>query len=402
MKAKWVIRTVLLFGIVLLLTGCWNSRELKNLAIVMAMGVDKAPNTNEYRVSFQITNPGAVAAGASGGQAVTPVTVYTGTGDTLFGAIRKTSQKVPRQLFFAHSQLLIVGEALAKEGIQDLFDFFERNYETRGTTLVLVARESEAESIIKILTPLEKIPANAIAGEMKTTSIIWSENMKVEIDDVVEALVSEGEPMISGVRIAGDQEEGQKKSNMEQTKLATEVNIKGIALFKDGKLKRWLDGPEARGTLWIRNEMKGSIVDIDCKDKKDAIGIEIIRSQTDVKAEVEAGKPIFHIHIREEGNVGEVKCSIDLSKAEEIAKLEKEWVTNTKEEVMKAVKAAQREKSDIFGFGEAVSRANPKEWEKMKEEWSMTFAESEVNVKVDAFIRRTGMRVKPYMSEQEK
>lgn len=402
MQAKRVTRILLLLGIVLLLTGCWNSRELNKLSIVMAMGVDKAEDTNEYRVSFQVVNPGAVAPGASGGGAgnVTPVTVYTGTGKTLFEAIRKTSQKVPRRLFFAHVQILIIGETLAEKGINDLFDIFEREYEARSASMVLVTRGVEAETLLKILTPIEKIPANGLTGRMETTSKVWSGNIKIEIDDVIKALVSEGrEPIISGVRIIGNPKEGNKKSNVEQTDTLALAEIKGIALFKDGKLKRWLNGHRTHGVLWIQNKMQSTIMMIDWKDKKDAIGIEVIRSKTDVRAEVQAGKPIFHIRIREEGNVGEVKCPIDLSKAEEIRKLEKEWERKTKKEVMGAVEVAQSEKSDIFGFGEAVKRANPKAWVKMKQDWSKTFAKSKVDVKVDAFIRRPGKTTKPYLSE---
>jgi spore germination protein KC len=406
MKTSWIIRTVLLLGMVLLQTGCWDNNELKDLAIVMAIGIDKVPKTNQYRVSFQIVNPAAVASGATGGGGAggpTPITIYTGTGNTLVGAIRKTSQKVPRQLFFAHTQLMIIGETLAKEGIRDLFDLFERSHKARLTTMVLIARGSEAETILRTLTPLEKIPANAIARKIKLTAKLWSENIKVEIDDVIKALVSEGEPIISGVSIAGDRpEEGNKKSNVEQTTLPAEVDINGIALFKEGKLKRWLDGHEARGTLWIRNEMKSTVVDLGCKDKKNAIGILTIRSHTDINAKVQDRKPVIQIHIKEEGNVSEVNCPIDLSKAEEITKLEDEWVTETKKEVMEAMKAAQSEKSDIFGFGEAVNRANQKAWKTMKKDWSQTFAESKVEVKVDAIIRRSGMRLEPYISKLEK
>jgi spore germination protein KC len=110
---------------------------------------------------------------------------------------------------------------------------------------------------------------------------------------------------------------------------------------------------------------------------------------------------VFHIHIQEEANVSEVRCPLDLSKVKEIAKLEKQLALETKKEVMKAVKAAQSEKSDILGFGDAVYRANPKAWSKMKKDWSKTFAESKVDVQVDAFLRRSGMRLKPYLSEQE-
>ncbi len=403
MKAKWSILIVLFLCIVPLLTGCWNRRELKDLSFVAAMGVDIIPKTNKYKVSFQIVNPGTVATGVAGGgsQIATPVTVYTGTGENLFGAIRKTSQKVPRQLFFAHLQLLVIGESLAKQGIQDLFDFFERSHEIRLTTMVFVARGSEAESIVRVLAPFDKIPANDIAGKIKTTSKVWSENIKVEIDDVINPLISAGEPIISGVKIIGDPEVGSKSSNLQQTNLTTRVDITGIALFKNGKLKRWLNGDEGRGALWIRNEMKSTVVDLDCKDKKDAIGIEIVRSQTKVNVKVQNRTPVFHIYIREEGSVSEVRCPMDLSKVEEITKLEKQWALKTKKEVMKAVKIAQSEESDIFGFGEAVNRANPKAWKKMKKKWGKTFAESKVDVKVDAFIRRSGMRIKPYLSEQE-
>ncbi len=36
----------------------------------------------------------------------------------------------------------------------------------------------------------------------------------------------------------------------------------------------------------------------------------------------------------------------------------------------------------------------------MKKDWGKSFAESEVDVQVDAYIRRTGMRLKPYMSKK--
>jgi spore germination protein KC len=386
------------------LTGCWNRRELSDLAIVMSIGVDKAPKKNEYRVSFQIVNPSGVAAGISGGGGkAAPVNIVTGTGTTLFEAIRMTSQKVPRQMFFAHIRLLVIGETLAKEGISELFDIFERSHEARMTSDVLIARGTTAESVISVITPLEKIPANSTVGQLKFTSTVWSENIKVEIDDLIRALVSDGSnPVISGIRLIGNLQKGMSTSNIEQTKPSTINQISGIAIFKRGKLARWLDNDDARGFMWAKNKMKSTIVRVDCKDKKESLGIEVTGSETKVKTEMKKGKPVIHLHIREEGNVAEMKCAADLSKPEELKKLEKDWSDETKKEVMAAVKIAQKEKSDIFGFGEAVSREHPKAWEKLKKEWNDTFSEVHVDVKVDAYIRRPGMRMKPYMLEKQK
>ncbi len=319
----------------------------------------------------------------------------------MFSAIRNASKKVPRQLFFAHLQLVVIGEELAKHGIQDLFDFFERSKEPRLTTMVLVARGSEAKPIISTLTSLEKIPANSVAGKIKMSSILLSENFRIEIYEVLRGLVSQGEPLINGVKLTGDPDKGMDKSNVEQTNPAAEVIIQGMAIFKNGKLKGWLDNGEARGTTWILNKMKSTIVELDCKKKKNSIGVEIIRSLTELHAEIKNGEPIIHIHVKEEGNLSEVQCPIDLSSVSVIGDLENEWEIKTKSEVMSAVKAAQNEKSDFLGFGDAVNRANPKLWEKIKKDWSEKFATCKVDVKVDAYIRRSGMRLKPYMSEQQ-
>jgi spore germination protein KC len=50
-----------------------------------------------------------------------------------------------------------------------------------------------------------------------------SPNNDLEIDDMVKALASEGEPLISGGGIVGNPDKGYKKSNTEQTNLLAEI-----------------------------------------------------------------------------------------------------------------------------------------------------------------------------------
>ncbi len=398
MKVKWAVRSIHLIAMLILLTGCWNSRELKELAIVSAIGIDIVPDSDEYRVTFQVINPATISTtmGATAGN-VTPVTIYSGTDHTLFGALRRTSQKVPRQLFFAHSQLLVIGESLAKKGIYELFDLFDRSHEIRLNSIVLISRGSDARSTLKLLNPLENVPAHGVVGRSRITSEIWAENIEIEIIDLIQSLAGAGESIISGIRIIGDQEEGGKLKTLEQTELVPYLSMSGIALFKDGKLKRWMDGPEARGVTWVQDKMKSTSINIDCKEKKEAIAVEIILSKTKISVELQHELPIFHIHIQEEGNLTEAKCPIDFSKREEILKLDQALSKVTEDEVMKAIKAAQKQKSDIFNFGRNLKQTDPKAWKEVEKDWDSLFAKGEVDVQVEAFVRRTGMRMKPYM-----
>jgi len=396
-----VIFTVLLF----VLTGCWNRRELSDLAIVSAFAVDKGTKENEYLVTFQIINPSENATGvASSGGKATPAFTVSETGTTIFEAIRKVSKKLSRQLFFAHIRLMVINEELAKEeGILELFDLFERSHEARLTSNVLIARGTDAKSIINMVTPLDNISGYVTVKKLEATEKVWSENIKVEVDDVINGIVSLGSsPVISGVRIDGDPKEGQKKSNLESTDVPAMLEISGIATFRGGKLVGWLDNGKAKGFMWVKNKMNSTIVRMDCKKKKGGVAIELTESKSSIKAEVHRKKTIFHVDIKEEGNVAEMNCPADLSKSEEIKKLEKSLAIETKKEVMSAINFAQKKKVDIFGFGEVINREDPKAWEKMKKNWNADFSKAEVKVKVEAYIRRPGMIMKPYIKEVPK
>lgn len=405
MRASRIVPLVLLLGAVAILPGCWNSRELKDLAIVLAMGVDRVPESGKFKVSFQIIDPGTVAAGRAGGGGEglgVPVTVYSGTGSTLFEAIRQTSEKVPRQLFFSQIRLILIGEPFAREGVSNLFDFFERSHEVRLTTSLLVARDNDAETVLKVMAPLEKIPADAMFGKLRTASKVWSESLDMQVDAVVNSLVGPGKQLIlSGVRLKGDPSLGERKANVEHVAPPALFDIEGIGLFRNGKLETWLEGEAARGVLWVDNKVEGTVMTIPCQNKKAATSIEIMRSRTKVRADIRNGDPVFQVTVKSEGNINEVLCPIDLSKKETMVRMERELSRQIEREVREAVQVAQSHASDIFGFGDALNRSRPKAWRKMKNSWSRTFAECRVEVKAESYIRRSGMRIKPYTKAEK-
>ncbi|MCT9852610.1 Ger(x)C family spore germination protein, partial [Priestia megaterium] len=57
---------LLMITITILLSSCWSKKELTDLAIVAAMGVDKTKD-GRYHLTLQIINPGNVAGVMVGG-----------------------------------------------------------------------------------------------------------------------------------------------------------------------------------------------------------------------------------------------------------------------------------------------------------------------------------------------
>ncbi len=385
-----------------LLSGCWDRDELQDLDLVSAIGIDEGGDDveNRYRVTVQIINEGQIAgAPGQGGKAeVAPVTTYSDTGSTVAEALRKITLKTSNELFFPHVQLMVIGEELARnKGIQDLFDWIERDSKFRTLFPILIVRDNTAKNVLQITTPLETVPSAKIVGSLETTKTIWGEYASTRADKVIQQLGGEG-ANLTGIQITGDPKKGNSLTNVQQIYPKTDIEIKGLAIFKKGKLKKWLDGESARGATWINNELTKTIINLDCEKKKKGIAVDLMRSKTKIKVEIRNEKPVIYVKVRSEGHISEVHCPIDLDKNETIQKLEKQMEKEIKEEIMIALEVAKEQKSDIFRFGEYVNREDSKLWKKIKKRWDdEIFPETEVNVNVQAFIRRSGLRTKSYI-----
>lgn len=369
------------------LGGCWGKVELNERSIIMATGLDQAAD-HGYLYSHQIIVPQEFTRSPRG---EIPVSVYEATGNTLLEAGRNATKIVPRRLSPSHMRILVIGEKLARSGIRSVFDFYERHPEIRLTTKVIIARDAKALDVLKLVTRIEKIPANSIDGKLELESKVLSEVFPVEIDDVVRELQRKGGgPVISAIRIIGNKEAGAKKTG--NIKLPAVHKVSGMGIFKDDKLVGWLDDANARGVTWIRNKMKKTIINLDYGSKKKAIAVEVVSARTKLGAKIKEDLPVIHIKVKARGVILEADAPANLKKSAEIRKLQQQMNQVIREEIVTAFKEVQKNKSDVLGIAEAVERANPKEWKKMKNNWGDIFPECKVDVQVESLIQRTELR----------
>lgn len=386
-----------------LLEGCWNQEELTNLALVMALGLDKADHGKGYQLTFEIVNPGNVASSLMGGGQGTPVAVYKSTGKTMLEASRKASKSLSRLIYYAHTSAVVISEEVAKEGILDLLDIMDRDPVFRSTTEIFIARGASAEEVVSTLTILDKIPVNKLVKSLNVTQTVLGENTKTTIDDFINSITSKGkEPMANGATLPGNKKQGKKLSNIQSDMPDVIIKEDGIAIFKAGKLIGWMDGVNARGVIWILNKINTTDVHVNWNDKKKAIGFIIRRSNVNVSANLKNGKPVIHVRIKAEGDVEEVNTPVDVSDPAIIKKFEKSLSKEIEQEVRQSIKYVQSKKSDIFGFGEKVHIKYPKKWKTLQKSWNEQFPTLEVTVKADAFVRRNGIRTKPFWSDLSK
>lgn len=381
------------------LTGCMASREVNELLIVTAIGVEKAQDG--YLLTVQTLNPKEIASDSR--TILTPVTVYRVEGSDLSEAFRKISTITPAKIYTSHIRIIVFGEKLAKDGLNDVLDFLTRDHEMRGDSLVLVAQNSEPEDVLSILTALENVPANKVYNTLQISSFSWAPIVKVSEDEAVAVLMSDGENLVlPGITVEGDKYLGETSRSLENVSPSAVLKVGPLAAFKKDKWIGWLSEDESAGYNYIADNVKSTAEVISGPDGG-KIGIEVFRAKSAVKGKVIEGKPEIDVQIEVEGGVNDVASEIDLLEPESIMELERALEDKIKRKAEAAVKKAQTElDSDIFGFGEAIHRADYKAWKDLKKNWDREFAGLPVRISVSADLKYgTGRDMNPFYHKKD-
>ncbi|WP_423800585.1 Ger(x)C family spore germination protein [Neobacillus sp. SAB-20_R2A] len=374
----------------ILLTSCWNRRELNQLGIVIGMGIDKADG--KYLVTTQVVNPSEIAASiGSGGN--TPVVVYQEKGATLFEAIRRTTTESPRKLYFSHLRLLVFGEEFSKNGIGKSLDLLSRDPEFRTDFYITIAKNSQAGDVLKVLTAIEKIPVQQLYDSLLTSEKQWAPTLPITLDQLNSELIDAGKDVkLTGLMINGPLQAGESLGKYQQSQAETYLQFDEVGVFKKDKLLGWLSTDESKGLNYALGNVKSTIITVPCPEKGLA-SIKLIHTKTELKTKVSDGKPTGHIKITAAGKLGDVYCNtLDLSKPETISQLERKAEKKMKDNILKALHASQKKyKLDPFGFGEAARRDNPDFWHSVKNDWQQIFERMPVNVEVTVKVHDVGM-----------
>ncbi|WP_339245763.1 Ger(x)C family spore germination protein [Paenibacillus sp. FSL R10-2796] len=397
MKRRSLLICVLIL-MQIFVTGCWSRRELNDLAIAVGIGIDKIGD--QYQVSAQVVLPSQIA-GSKGGSPQAPVNLYKATGNTVYEALRKITTVSPRKIYISHLRILVLGEDLAKEGINDVLDFMSRDTDTRNDYFIVVAKDAKAEDALKILTSLEKIPAVRLFSSLESSEKNWAPTSTVTLGTLITELVSKGKnPVLTGVVIEGSVDVGETPNNVETVDSPTELKYSGLAVFKEDKLIGWLNPEESKVYNYLTNKVESTVFYIQCPEGK-KVSLDVFEARSKMKGSIHNEKPEISIEQHIESDIGEVQCrNLELTDTKTITELEQ--IANKKVQNLfkTTIKKVQNEyKSDIFGFGEIIHRSNPQAWKKLRNNWDETFVNLPISVKMDIKIRLLGKVTNSFLEE---
>lgn len=387
------IKLCLCFFAIVILSGCTGGREVNDLEIVVGLGVDKGDTPGTVKITAQVVKPGEIGkttgdgGGGSGSNEKKTFINISRTGETIFDAVREMTHETGKRLFVSHSQVLIFGNEIAREGMQLYIDFFLRAHEMRPTTLILIAQNSASE-VLDTPAEREKLPAFNIS-KLVNAYIYNSHTYKVNLQDFSLRMRSKTAaqiaPMVSIVEAEG------KKA----------ASVYGMAVFKNSKMVGTLTADETRGLLWVLGKVKSGIINISSPNGEGKIALEITGEKTKIKPEINGDKIIFNIEIKEESSLSEQNTTENMATLSAFESMQSAQADIIKKEIETAFAKSKELGSDIFGFGELLHKKYRSKWKEMEKNWDSIYPDIELNIKVETKIRKTDLLTKP-VAPQEK
>lgn len=158
-RALYKINISILIMLFLLttLTGCYNSKELDDLAYIIGIAIDKGTE-KKFMITLQIAVPVKIASEGSepGKDSSTLITIEA---DSLSSAISYASTRTSKEMKLSHNKIIVFSEEIAKTELTNCVNAFISSQEIRPRTSIVVCPD-EARTFLENAFPvLETNPA---------------------------------------------------------------------------------------------------------------------------------------------------------------------------------------------------------------------------------------------------
>nr|WP_279625020.1 Ger(x)C family spore germination protein [Thermoanaerobacter siderophilus] len=163
---------ILILTIAILLTGCWDKREINQLAFVQGLGIERGKDDMIHLI-VEILKPGLLTAGGGGtggtgggSAAGKPYAVFQASGVDFAKAFANLNDELPRSLFMQYNEIIFLDEKFARSGIYQTLDFMTRNPEFRRTAYILVVTGGSIQELFNLPSSneLERYPYKEVMG----------------------------------------------------------------------------------------------------------------------------------------------------------------------------------------------------------------------------------------------
>lgn len=401
-----------------LFSGCYDRREVDELAYPLAIGLDVG-EANALRLSLQLAAPLAMGGSGGGGdngggeggksESSSIITVDT---PSLYSGLNLINNILSKEINVSHAKVIVISKKLAEQGLSIYMHAFKRGREFRPDIFVIISKGPASEYLGNVKPTFESNPSKyyelllgkeftAFYPNVRLNSFyfanesdalqpvaILSDIGKYESADRLKeaAKVTHINPeVLEGQYEAGEIPIAAKKQN----------EVMGMAVFKDGRMVGTANGSESACYQLITGDYNYSYWNIPDPVEKDKVVVMNIlqRKKPVIKVDLKDGRANINIRLDLEGDFTSIQSDRNYEENPEM--IERATAELLNKQITAFLKRTTDEfNSDICGFGKIVKGKflTWDEWTDYK--WFDKYKDTVFHVELALSMRRTGLMIR--------
>jgi germination protein, Ger(x)C family len=374
-RFRMSILTICLFP--LLLTGCWDLKDLQEINYLTAIGFDLVDG--QFTVYGQMLDFTSVAKIEGGKSGAIPVWVGKGHGKTLIHAIDDLYRTSQLRIFYGHVNAIVIGEKVLKDKtkMEQLEQFFSRYYELRFTPWIFGTSE-DIGSIFSATSVFDLSPEISVLHQpmesFKQRSIFTPQSVRTYALETNEPNRTVLLPTISFSK-----GKWTKSDRPEQL-----LTINGAYAMGGDELLGWFPADRMLGLAWVNPEAYRGPLEL--YDGKELVaGFSIEKPKVTINPRVRGGKAEYNMKVNLSGTINILM--IQTTEAD----LEREAAKLIQKQIRELYNEGLKHKADVLNLRTSLYRKNNREWKKLhgSDQLELT-PESLATIDVSVKLRRSG------------
>lgn len=375
----------------ILLTGCSgvlsNTRDITDFKLISITGVDAEKGG---RLKLTVSAREEPLPNQSGSNGDKPF-LLTGSAFTVSRAFDRMESFTDKTMFLGHDRYCLIGEDLAKRGIDCALDFFTRDTNARLDTKLFVVKGETAEKLLTKASGNNAFAADRLSSLEKDTEKRGGPGM-TSLVDISGSLEENGSAVIRALELApvtshdssadssDGQAEGAAPNNGGGERLDFEID--GYAVIKDLKLLGYLSGGEAMGYDLLKGGAGSGVLEVSAPDGGQ-VALRAGKAERALSVKWEGGTPSsLKVKLSFKSAIAETLSRGHIEDAAFLNALAEKQNGMVKEMVQSALDKSKELDCDFCGIGSMINRRHPVKFSKMKDRWSEIWRTLPVEIEV--------------------
>lgn len=405
---------LMLVIISLLTTGCWDYEEVDRLATVLAIGIDRVPESKNIYLTVQIPKSERNSSKQSGGQGeAKSYMILNSEGKSLSEAVSNLGIQSSRHILLSHCKIIVIGKNYAETGLDGILDELKRDKEFRRSDWLIIT-DKTAKEIVEKDVEMEQLPARGLDQILQ----IFQEAGYLKPMNLNEFFIRiNGDSSVSFAPLVQLEDIEKRVANqliktasnpLEIEKKPTSLIIGKTAVFKNMKMVGVLNEEESKVHRWLVDSPKGSIITLTYIPKsmsngeKGEILLEVLQGKSTILPQISEDGILMNISLRAEVLLQELGTTkVKVLDPKELADLECQAAEEVNLLLKKLIEKAQNDlKSDCIDFAENLHNHYPVEWKRIKPNWDITFPTVNYQISSEITIIGTGLISNPTLQSE--